>query len=724
MGYSLGFPAILNIKRYYVEDPCCHSASTNFSRHAWMKMALLASVKLRISSLPEPLRIGIGLGLGFAVTLTLVILVMIVGFSYMAKIQADLEQITQVNNVKIELAHTMKYAQRDRSMSLYSLAILTDTLDRDAEMKRFNSKGIEWSQAWEKFQAIGLNVQEQLLAERINTMAKERNSFVQHAADQAISHHNQATLDYVRRVAIPWQQGLSDEIDKLLKLQQEQSSQAVISADESYSKARVLLLWLCSLTILIGVVVGAVVLRRVMRQSRELEQKALFDDLTGLPNRSLFFDRLGHAAANYENEQKPFSIVIVDLDRFKEVNDVQGHHVGDLLLKHVARNISATMRRTDTVARLGGDEFVLLLPGATSESADAIVKKLYFSLCQRTSLEGNWVDIAASMGVACYPEHELDITRLLLKADIAMYAAKRANLGYRIYTPEIEAVAAKNIELQNELRHAIDNAQLMLHYQPKISHHTGSIMGVEALVRWNHPERGMIAPDEFIPMAEACGLIQPLALWVLNAALQQSEKWHAAGQVFTVSLNLSTRNLLDGDLPGRVAKLLATYHVKPEWLVFEITESAVMAEPDRALETLIKLNKMGIQLSLDDFGTGYSSLAYLKKLPVSEIKIDKSFIKDMELDASDTVIVRSTIALGHNLGMKVVAEGVENIEIWELLTVLGCDASQGYYMSRPLSVAALDEWMAASAWAKGNIASPEGYSGIERRKTLRSSSNV
>ena len=461
-----------------------------------------------------------------------------------------------------------------------------------------------------------------------------------------------------------------------------------------------------------------------MRQSRELEHKALFDDLTGLPNRSLFFDRLGQAALMYETDKKPFSIVVIDLDRFKEVNDLQGHHIGDLLLKHVANKVSALMRRTDTVARMGGDEFMLLLPAASAQSADSIVKKLLPSLCQRVSLDGVMVDVAASMGIATYPDHDRDVQQLLLKADIAMYAAKHANVGYRIYTPEIEAMAVRNIELQNELRYAIDHDQLMLHYQPKISHHTGCVMGVEALVRWNHPGRGMIPPDDFIPLAESSGLIQPLAFWVLQAALQQSVKWHDAGHTFSVSCNLSTRNLLDGDLPGRVSKLLALYKVRPEWVVFEITESSVMAEPARALETLTKLNRMGIQISLDDFGTGYSSLAYLKKLPVSEIKIDQSFIKDMELDSSDTVIVRSTIALGHNLGMKVVAEGVENIEIWELLTALGCDASQGYFMSRPLSAEALDDWLKTSAWAQPQVSASGIYAGMKRRKNDSDSDNV
>ncbi len=517
---------------------------------------------------------------------------------------------------------------------------------------------------------------------------------------------------------------MSDEIDNLLRLQQKQTQQAVTGAAESYHDARVLLLWLCSSVLIISLMVGIIVMRRVMKQSRELEYKALFDDLTGLPNRSLFFDRLGQAALTYKNEQKPFSIVLLDLDRFKEVNDLRGHHIGDLLLKQVAQNISATMRRSDTVARLGGDEFVLLLPGVVSGSAEVIVQKLLAALCHRVNLDGYMVDIAASMGIASYPEHDVDISRLLLKADIAMYAAKGANVGYRIYTPEMEVLAAKNVELQNELRHAIEHEQMQLHFQPKISHHTASIMGVEALVRWNHAERGLVPPDEFIPLAEDCGLIQPLALWVMHEAMQQCVRWHEAGHDFTVSVNLSTRNLLDDDLPGRVSKLLETYQVKPEWLVFEITESAVMEEPVHALETLIKLSKMGIQLSLDDFGTGYSSLAYLKKLPVNEIKIDKSFIKDMELDANDTVIVRSTIALGQNLGMKVVAEGVESVEIWDMLTALGCDASQGFYMGGPMTAAALDAWLATSDWAIEKNISPAAYPNIDRRKNSQKTGNA
>ncbi len=680
------------------------------------------SLKLKIAALPEPVRIGMGLGLGFAFTLTLVVLVMILGFSYMDQIQGELDKVYKINNVKTELAHTMKYAQRDRSMSLYAIASIKDEFEKDEELRRFDSKGAQWWRAWQKFQAMGMNVEEKKLAVQINSLASQRNEVVQNAIELATHQHGINVFDHMRRIAIPGQQVLSDEIDKLLQLQQEQTETAAASASDTYVKTRALLILLCSLTILSGILVGTLLLRRVMRQSRQLEQKALFDDLTGLPNRSLYFDRLEQAVLMYENDMRPFSIVVIDLDRFKEVNDKEGHHIGDLLLKYVAEKMSSMIRRTDTIARMGGDEFMLLLPTANAACAETIVNKLHHDLCCRINLDESVVDVASSMGIASYPEHDTDIKQLLLKADIAMYAAKRANTGYRVYTPEIEAETAKNATLQNELRHAIDNNQLVLHYQPKISHQSNCVIGVEALVRWVHPDKGMISPDDFIPVAEASGLIQPLASWVLEAAFQQSVKWHDAGYAISIAVNLSTRNLLDGNLPVRVAKLLATYKVKPEWLMFEITESAVMAEPARALETLIKINKMGIQLSLDDFGTGYSSLAYLKKLPVSEIKIDKSFIKDMELDAGDTVIVRSTIALGHNLGMKVVAEGVENAEIWELLTELGCDASQGYYMSRPLSAEALDEWLKTSSWAQEKIATNSAYGGAERRKSERSSS--
>jgi diguanylate cyclase (GGDEF)-like protein len=685
-----------------------------------IKSMNLVSLKLKIAALPEPVRIGLGLGLGFAFTLTLVVLVMILGFSYMDQIQGELDKVYKINNVKTELAHTMKYAQRDRSMNLYAIASIKDEFEKDEELRKFDRKGAQWWRAWQKFQAMGMNAQEMELAKHINSMASQRNVIVQNAIELATHQHGINVFEHMRQIAIPGQQLLSDEIDKLLQLQQEQTAKAAASASETYVKTRAMLIWLCSLTILSGILVGTLLLRRVMRQSRQLEQKALFDDLTGLPNRSLYFDRLEQAVLMYENDMRPFSIVVIDLDRFKEVNDKEGHHIGDLLLKHVAEKMSSMIRRTDTVARMGGDEFMLLLPTASAACAETIVSKLHHDLCSRINLDESVVDVASSMGIASYPEHDTDIKQLLLKADIAMYAAKRANIGYRIYTPEIEAETAKNASLQNELRYAIDNDQLVLHYQPKISHHTGAIMGVESLVRWMHPQKGMIAPDDFIPLAEASGLIQPLASWVLEAAFKQSVKWHDAGYAISVAVNLSTRNLLDGDLPARVAKLLAIYKVQPEWLVFEITESAVMAEPARALETLIKINKMGIQLSLDDFGTGYSSLAYLKKLPVSEIKIDKSFIKDMELDASDTVIVRSTIALGHNLGMTVVAEGVENTQIWELLTELGCDASQGYFMSRPLSAEMLDEWLKTSHWAQEKMDISSGYSGAERRNSERS----
>ncbi len=679
----------------------------------------IAALRLKLASLPEPMRIGIGLGLGFGVTLLLVVLVMIAGFGYMASVHQDLKRITLVSNVKIELAHKMEYAQRDRAVHMSALAYLSDPFERDEELQQFQQSASEFVSAWQQFQQMQLNEEEKQLVGRLNLLLARRNTLVNQAIARSEKSSGLAFANYMRKVVLPGQQVIAGELDKLMELQQKQLQAAVEGSENSYARARGILLLLCSLTIVIGIFVAIFVLRQVMRQSRELEYKALFDDLTGLPNRSMFFDRLQQAERQFEVEHKPFSIAVLDLDRFKEVNDQHGHHTGDLLLKHVAERMTGLMRRTDTVARMGGDEFMLLLPAVSADNAQRIVKKLYETLNQQVVLEGVIVDVACSMGIATYPDHETDVRQLLLKADIAMYAAKRANVGFRIFSPEIELLEARNTELQNELRQGIGNGELFVQYQPKISHHTGSITGVEVLVRWQHPRRGLIPPDEFVPMAEATGLIQPLAFWVLHEAMQQCVKWREAGHTFKVAFNLSTRNLLDGDLPGRIEEMLQASQVQPDWLVFEITESAVMAEPLRALETLTRLHRMGIQLSLDDFGTGYSSLSYLKKLPVSEIKIDKSFVKDMELDANDTVIVRSTIALGHNLGMQVVAEGVESRESWDLLTAMGCDASQGYYMARPMRAADLEKWLASSPWAEAKVDIPGVYSGAERRKSVR-----
>lgn len=436
-------------------------------------------------------------------------------------------------------------------------------------------------------------------------------------------------------------------------------------------------------------------------QTAALRYQAQHDTLTDLPNRTLFQDHLQQAILDARRQHKPLALLFLDLDRFHEVNNTFGHHWGDVLLQHIGPRLKGVLRKSDMIARLGGDEFAVLLP-TTGDVAGAtqIACRILGALEQPFVIDGHVLDVGVSIGIALYPEHGEDAHTLMRRADIALYIAKRISSGYAFYTAEQDHYSPERLLLMGELRHAIEHDQLVLHYQPKADLVTGEVTHVEALVRWQHPQHGLMLPDRFIPLAEQTGLIRPLSLWVLNTALRQCYAWHRSGLQLHVAVNLSMRNLQDTQLPDAIAGLLATWQVSPTWLEVEITESALAADPERALETLTRLGDMGVRIAIDDFGTGYSSFAYLKRLPVDEIKIDKSFVLGMTTDDNDAAIVRSTIDLGHNLGLKVSAEGVETQATWELLATLGCDFAQGYYVSRPVAATELSQWLQEASWAR------------------------
>ena len=428
-------------------------------------------------------------------------------------------------------------------------------------------------------------------------------------------------------------------------------------------------------------------------QEEAMQHQALHDALTGLPNRTLFHDRLKVAMRVTDREHKPFSILMMDLDRFKEINDTLGHHIGDLVLQEVATRLRRVLRATDTVSRFGGDEFLMLLPGANTDQALHVIAKIRGAFETGFVADGQALNLEASIGVTTYPEHGSDAHVLIRRADVAMYSAKTNGVGFAVYDIKADSHSPNRLSLIGELRRAIERRELLLHYQPKINLKTGTVCGAEALVRWQHPDKGMIPPLEFIPLAESCGLIHPLTEAVLDAALRNYYQWRLSGIELVTGINLSMRNLQDLDFPDRIAASLKAWEIEPHWLELEITESVIMNDPTRALKILTQLDEMGVRLAIDDFGTGYSSLAYLKRLPVDEVKIDRSFVTDMLHDESNSVIVKSTIDLGHNLGMKVVAEGVENLECFNLLKTLGCDAVQGYYISRPLAADLFIQWL-------------------------------
>ena len=429
-------------------------------------------------------------------------------------------------------------------------------------------------------------------------------------------------------------------------------------------------------------------------QQQEIRQLAYWDRLTGLPNRVQFRDAV--LAATQADAAGSLAVIMLDLDRFKHVNDVLGYASGDRLLQGVAERLRSVVRDGDTIARLSGDEFALLLPGADAALAQDVAARITAAFERPLQLDDHTVDLSAGLGIALWPAHGPDGDTLLSRAEVAMYAAKRRTAGAQVYDASLDSASAQNLSLLTELRQAVEEGQLRLFLQPKVDVASGALCGAEALVRWQHPMRGLMPPMEFIPFAEQTGFIRQLTLWMFSEVARRQSALTAMG-VARVAINLSTRDLLDTELPDKLDALLTRHRATASRLCLEITESAIMDDPERAEATLQRLAERGFKLSIDDFGTGYSSLAYLKRLPVHELKIDKSFVMAMERDASDAKIVRSTVDLAHALGLSVVAEGVENASILAQLQTLGCDDAQGYHFAKPLAFDAFGAWVAKHA---------------------------
>jgi diguanylate cyclase (GGDEF)-like protein len=435
-------------------------------------------------------------------------------------------------------------------------------------------------------------------------------------------------------------------------------------------------------------------------REKELRQRALYDQLTGLPNRSLFQDRIEHTIAAARRAKSSFAVTMLDIRRFKDVNDTLGHSAGDRVLREVGGRLKKILRDSDTVSRLSGGQFGLLMPTVTRRDVGVVAEKMMSAIMQPLEIDGIPVDISCSIGVAIYPEHGEETATLLQHAEIALYAAKGgpSSNNCSVYDSALNKHSVLKLSLMSELRRAIDNDELTLYFQPKIDMKTGKAMHAEALVRWIHPTHGFIGPDQFIPLAEQTGNIVHLTAWVLKAAVMQLSHWHGSGIPMSLAVNVSAVDLNNRGFCQMVSANLAQYQVPPSSLVLEITEGSLMKDPQHAVATLNELCELGVGLSIDDFGTGYSSMVQLKRMPVDELKIDRSFVAHLDSDAEDMVIVKATIDLGHNLGLKVVGEGVENESIYNLLRDLGCDMAQGYYMGRPLPASEFGKWMAESPY--------------------------
>lgn len=433
----------------------------------------------------------------------------------------------------------------------------------------------------------------------------------------------------------------------------------------------------------------------IAEREAEISKLAFQDTLTGLPNRLRFKQLLAAAIGDAAHHAGALSVLVIDLDRFQQINDTLGHPTGDLVLQEVGRRLVEAVRDGDAVARLSGDEFALLLPGVRAHEALPTVERIHRVFDRRFELDGRPLDLRASIGAASYPEHGDDATELLRCADLAMYRAKRSGDRHAIYDPSYRTFRQEHLSLLGDLQQALEQNQLTVHFQPKVSLADGRADEAEALVRWMHPQRGFVPPGDFIPFAEQTGYITEVTRWVLRHVIQQAGDWAAGGQPVKVSVNLSTRDLQDPGIVGFVAEQLTHANLAPALLCLEITESGFMEDPGHALGILKRLRMLGVGLAIDDYGTGFSSLAYLRQLPITELKIDRAFVVELDHNQSDALIVRSTIELGHSLGLKIVAEGVESEAIVEVLRGMGCDLIQGYVFSKPLPQAAFLAWREA-----------------------------
>lgn len=433
-------------------------------------------------------------------------------------------------------------------------------------------------------------------------------------------------------------------------------------------------------------------------REREILRLAYQDTVTDLPNRSLFNERLRHAIETARRQRKPLSVLVMDLDRFKYVNDTLGHSVGDHVLREVARRLQGLLRSSDTVARLGGDEFAILLETSAMEPVSAVVHKILRTLEEPIVFADQPVDVGTSIGVAHYPSHGDDASTILRNADIAMYVAKRNKSGFAVFDPDYDTHQQRHLSLLGELRRAVERGELRVYYQPKVTLATARVGAVEALIRWQHPTRGLVPPAEFIPFAEHTGYIKVITRWILEEAIRQTGEWWSMGLRLRTSVNISARDLMNRELPEMLSTLLERHGAPADAICLEITESGFMEDPAHAQKVLERLRALGLHLSIDDYGTGFSSLSYIVRLPVDELKIDRSFVQRMASDKTTSTIVRSTIDLGHNLGLKVVAEGVEDEEGMRMLQQLGCDHAQGYFMSPPLPPEELLQWLQNSSW--------------------------
>jgi diguanylate cyclase (GGDEF)-like protein len=638
--------------------------------------------------------------LGFSFIVLLMLVLAAVGLLRIAETNRQVEQIVSNHSVKAGLVYTMKDALRERRAITQLILLLQDPFKQNAEYVNFSNQGATFAAARTELEAMSLSPEEKKIQGRVRALAIKTQPIASQAIDLAMKGETAKAQQVIETEIDGAQQTMFAELDKLLELQKLETEIAVSDAKKALENTRLHMLILGSFAIVFGLMIAPVVIRKANKQAQTSQQQAMFDSLTNLPNRLLFADRLRQTVLAARHAQRSFGLFVIDLDHFKEINKTFGRDIGDQVLQYVAACIQAGLNEPDTLGRLDSDAFaVLLMTVSDMDDAIAVAQKIRKAISEPYEISGRRMQVTASIGIAMFPNHGDDADKLLHAANSALQLATQSKRGYRIFSDDMAHDTDDRVALLYELRQAIGNDELILHYQPKIDFRIDQVSGVEALVRWRHPTNGLLSAEQFIPQAEQTGLIKPLTDWVLDTALRQYQEWYRAGVRLTMSVKVPTANIQDPEFPDQMAKRLKKYDVPAASFEIEIKETAVISEPGRAMQCLRQLSVMGFQIAIGDFGTGHSSLTYLTELLVANIKIDKSLVKDMTAKHGGAMVVRTTVNLGHTLGLKVVAKGVENQGSWDTLKGFGCDSAQGYYMSRPLPPTELMNWLHTSRWA-------------------------
>lgn len=638
---------------------------------------------------------------GFAVILFLAAMLAVLGLLRIAESNRQVEQIVSQNNVKTELIHAMKKALRERMSWSHLMPQLQDEFKQNAAYLSFGQFGAEFGTARAAFEEMPLRPEEKEILTRVRQLTLQVQPFVTDALELAMNGNTAAANSIIESHIIDIQKLLDQKLDKLLELQRRATEVAVSDAGQAFEKTRLHMLLLGSLAIGLGLLITPMVIRKANSQAQALQQQVMFDSLTNLPNHMLFADRMRHAVLTAHHEQRSFGLFAIHVDRFQAIHERFGHTTGDQVLQFVAACIQSCLNEPDTLARIEGDKFgVLRMNMNDPDDAIEIVKRIRATISEPFEISGQRLKLAASVGVAMFPYHGDDSDTLFHAAHSALDVAQHTPRGYRIYSADMAQGADDRIALLAELRQAIENDEFILHYQPKIDFKIGKINGVEVLVRWSHPTDGLLSPERFIPLAEQTGLIKPLTLLVFNAALRQHKDWSEAGFYLPMSVKVPAVNLQDPEFPQQISDSLKEHDLPAQNFEIEVKESDIIANLAPAMAGLRKLHDLGFQIAIGDFGSGQSSMSHLTELVVANIKLNKSLVMDMASSRGGAMMMRTTVKLGHSLGLKVVASGVEDQGSWDTLKGFGCDSAQGFYMSHPLPPGELLNWVHTSQWGR------------------------